>query len=130
MGREARFLEFDWLSICRPRRLTIGDLMFGMVLAALASALMAVILRSSLSDYQLNVFVGFAMIVLALRAAQRGLASIPRRGLRSGLNTLMTCLLAMSTYVGLFIGVVFFPEGTALLVATMLVLFIYLTTWD
>jgi hypothetical protein len=138
MGREARFQEFDWVSICRPRRLTIGDLMIGVVLAALGSALLAVTLQSSLSDDQRTGFGVFALFVLALTAAQRGLASIPGRRLRSGrlrsgLSTLVgivAYLLAMLTYVGLFIGALLFPEGAALLVVTMLVLFIYLTTWD
>ena len=129
---EARFQEFDWLSICRPRRLTIGDLMFGVVLAALGSALMAVILRSKLSDYQVTTFVVFGLIVFALTAAQYGLASIPGHRLRPWQSTLVgivCCFLAMLNYVGLFLCAVFFPEGAAFLAVTTLVLIIYLTTW-
>jgi hypothetical protein len=133
MGRDHLLEEFDWLSISRPRRLTIGDLMVGVVLAALGSSTLTVILQSPLSDDQRTAFGVLALIVFGLQAAQRGLASIPIRRLRSGTSTLLgiACYsLAMLTYIGLFILAAAFPEGAALVVVTMLVLFVYLTTWD
>src|SRR5437016_275087 len=105
MGRDQLLDEFDWLSISRPRRLTIGDLMVGVALAALGSCVLAVMLRSQWNDGQRAAFGILTLIVLGFQVAQWGLASIPVRRPRSGMNTLLgivSSCLAMVTYVGLF----------------------------
>ncbi len=42
--------EFGWLSISRPRRLTLGDLMVGVAVTALTCLTVTVTLRSSLDN--------------------------------------------------------------------------------
>jgi hypothetical protein len=129
MGRDQLLEEFPRPSISRPRRLTIGDLMVGVALAALGAFTMTVTLRSPLSDGERAAFGILEPILVLLQAAQWGLASIPSRRVRPGRNTLLgilSCLVALSTFVGLFILAAAFPEGAALVVIMMLGLVAYL----
>ena len=133
MGRDQLFEDFPWFVLSPPRRLTVGDLMAGVVLAALGSALWAVALHSQWRDDQRAAFGILTLIVLGLQGAQWGLAGIKSRRPRPALDTLLGFLsyvLAMVTYVCLFILAVGFPEAAGLVVITMLVLVIYRTTWD
>ena len=133
MGREDWLDQFQWLLISRPRRLTIGDLMIGVALAALGCFTLTVTLHSQLSGGERAAFGILALVLFAMQAAQWRLASIPTHRMRSGMNTLLgivSCLVALSTFVCLFILAAAFPEGAALVVVAMLVLVVYLTTWD
>jgi hypothetical protein len=133
MGREHLFDEFDWLSISRPRRLTIGDLMVGVALAAFGLFTLTTTIRSALNGGERVAFGILAMVLIGLEAAQWGIASIPCRRARPGLSTLLgilSFLVALATYIGLFVLAAAFPEGAAVVVIMMLVLVIYRTTWD
>jgi hypothetical protein len=133
MGRDQLLEDFPWFTISRTRRLTIVDLMIGVVVAALGSSVLAVMLRSSWSDEHRAVFAVLALIVFGSLAAQRGLAAIPIRGLESTRSVVLGIVsygLAMATYFCLFVMAAAFPEGAALVVITLLVLAVYLTTWD
>ena len=133
MGRDQLLDEFDWHSISRPRRLTIGDLMAGVVLAALGSALWAVSVHSEWRDDQRAAFGIVTLICLGVPMAQWGLASIKIRRGHPGWDALLGFLayfLAMVAYVCLFVLAIGFPEGGGLVALTMLVLAIYRTTWD
>ena len=133
MGRDQWLEDFPWFVLSPPRRVTIGDLMAGVVLAALGSALWAVALHSPWRDDQRAAFGILTLIVLGLQGAQWGLAGIKTRRPRPALETLLGFLsyfLAMVTYVCLFVLAAGFPEGAGLVVITMLVLVIYRTTWD
>ncbi len=50
MGHERPVDEFRWLLTARPRRLNMGDLMFGVALAALGCLALTSVLRSELDD--------------------------------------------------------------------------------
>jgi hypothetical protein len=133
MGHDPRLEPFPWHPVSRARRLTIGDLMVGVALAALGCGMVAVALRSSSSGGELAAFGVLTLFVFGLYAGQWALASIPARRLRPGIDTLRGVIcyaLAMATYVGLFILALAFPQGAALVVVTMLVLLVYQTTWD
>jgi hypothetical protein len=133
MRHEHGLEEFPWLRISRPRRLTIGDLMVGVALAALGACGLSMTLRSQWSGGEQSAFGILVLIVLGLQVVQWGLASIPIRRVRAGMNTflgIVSYFVAMVTYVCLFILAAAFPEGAVLVVVTMLVLVIYRTTWD
>ena len=133
MAHEQPLDEFRWLAISRRRRISIGDLMVGVAVAALACLTVTVTLRSSL-DHGGRVGFGLLVLVLfALQAAQWKLSGIPAGGLESGLSTLLgilSYLVGMTTFVGVFILACVFAEGAAYVVAAMLVLIVYMTTWD
>jgi hypothetical protein len=133
MGRDQLLEDFPWFSITPPRRLTIVDLMIGVVVAALGSSVLAVTFRASWNDDERAVFGMLALIVVGSLAAQRGLAAIPIREPRSGRSVFLGIVsygLAMVTYLCLFLLAAVSPEGAALVVITLLVLAVYLTTWD
>jgi hypothetical protein len=133
MGRDQLLDDFPWFVISRPRRLTLGDLMAGVVLAALGSALWAVSLQSQWSDDQRAAFGVVTLIILGLQAVQWALAGIKTRRPRPALDTLLgfiSYFLAMVIYLCLFVLAIGFPEGAGLVVLTMLVIVIYRATWD
>ncbi len=133
MAHEQPVDEFRWLSIGRRRRMSIGDLMVGVAVTALACLTVTVTLRSSLGNAEKA---GFGLLVLALFAlqtAQWKLSGIRAGGLESRLSTLLGILsymVGMTTFAGVFILACVFAEGAAYVVVTMLVLIVYLTTWD
>jgi peptidoglycan/LPS O-acetylase OafA/YrhL len=133
MGRDQLLEDFPWFVLSPPRRLTIGDLMAGVVLAALGCALWAVALHSQWSDDKRTAFGIVTLISLGVPLAQWGLAGIKSRRPRSGLDTslgFLSYFLAMVAYICLFVLAIGFPEGGGLVALTMLVLVIYRTTWD
>src|SRR5215472_14418543 len=79
MGRDQLLDDFPWFVVSRPRRLTVGDLMAGVVLAALGSALWAVSLKAELRDDQRAAFGTVTLICLGVPLAQWGLASVKTR---------------------------------------------------
>ena len=133
MGRDQLLDDFPWFVVSRPRRLTLGDLMAGVVLAALGSALWAVSLKAELSDDERAAFGTVTLICLGVPLAQWGLASVKTRRPKPGMDALRGFLcyfLAMVAYICLFVLAIGFPEGGGLVALTMLVLVIYRTTWD
>ena len=132
MGREQPLDEFRWLSLSRPRRMMIGDLMVGVALAALACVTLTETLRSSLSGGDRSAFGFLVLVLFALQAAQWKLGSIPGGGPESAKSTLLgitSYILGVMTFICLFVLAVVFAEGAALVVIAMLTLVIYLTTW-
>jgi len=77
MGRERPFDEFPWSSIRRRRRMTIGDLMIGVIVAALACLTLTAALRSSLGDADRAGLGALVLALVALQTAQWKLASVP-----------------------------------------------------
>jgi hypothetical protein len=133
MAHEQPVDEFRWLSIRRRRRMSIGDLMVGVAVVALACLTVTVTLRSSLGNGGRVAFGLLVLVLFALQAAQWKLSGIRAGGLESSLSTLLGILsymVGMTTFVGVFILACVFAEGAAYVVATMLVLIVYLTTWD
>ena len=133
MSREQPLDDFRWFSISRPRRMTIGDLMVGVVVSALACLTVTATLRSSLSDGDRAAFGVLVFVLVGLQTAQWKLGSIPAGGLESGMNILLgilSYLVGMMTFVCLFVLACVFAEGAAFVVITMLILIVYLTTWD
>jgi hypothetical protein len=133
MAHEQPVDEFRWLSIARRRRMTIGDLMVGVVVTALACLTVTVTLRSSLNHGERAAFGFLVLILFALQAAQWKLSGIRTGADDSWSNTLLgtlSYLVGMTTFVGVFILACVFAEGAAYVVVTMLVLIVYLTTWD
>jgi hypothetical protein len=130
MGREHLLDESNWLLLSRRRRLRIGDLM---VAVALTAAALSVGSLSNLTSDQRLAFGVLAVVFLGLQVAQWGIAGIPPGRLRPAINALfciisfLTALLMLACLIVLAIIV---PEGLALVVGTMIVLAIYLTTWD
>jgi hypothetical protein len=133
MGREQPLDEFRWLSISRPRRLMLGDLMVGVAVAALACFTLTATLRSELSDGDRAAFGMLVLVLFGLQAAQWKLGSIPTGGLESMKGTLLgiaSYLVGMMMFVCLFVLACVFAEGAAFVMIALLILVVYLTTWD
>jgi hypothetical protein len=130
MGRDHFLDGTHCLSRSRPRRLRIGDLMVAVAITALG--LTAVCLPELTGGERL--FLGaFALAFLGLQCAQWGVASIPVTGARPGMTILLgvlSSLMALSMFIFLIILGLVFPQGAALLSVMMLILVVYLTTWD
>ncbi len=96
MGREQPLEEFRWLSISRPRRMMIGDLMVGVAVAAFACLTLTVTLRSELSNSDRSAFgyPGARPLRLAGRAVEAGEASPPAAS-----NPLKNTLLGIASYL-------------------------------
>jgi hypothetical protein len=113
--------------------MTIGDLMLGVVVTALACLTVTATLRSSLSPGDRVAFGLLVIILLALQGAQWKLGGIrpgPHDSWRNALLGTLSYLVGMTTFIGVFILACVFAEGAAYVVVTMLVLIVYLTTWD
>jgi hypothetical protein len=133
MRREPPLEEFRWLSIARPRRMMIGDLMVGVAVAALACLTLTATLRSELNDGDRAAFGFLVLVLFGLQAVQWKLGSIPADGLESLKNTLLgvvSYLIGMAMFVCLFILACVFAEGAVFVMVTLLILVVYLTTWD
>ncbi|MGP0063921.1 MAG: hypothetical protein ACLQGP_10040 [Isosphaeraceae bacterium] len=133
MGREPPLDEFRWLSISRPRRMMIGDLMVLVAIAALACLTLTATLRSQLSNGDRAAFGMLVVVLFGLQAVQWKLGSIPAMGLESLKNTLLgiaSYLVGMTMFVCLFIMACVFAEGAAFVMVALLILVVYLTTWD
>ena len=125
--------DYRWLWTARPRRLNLGDLMFGVALAALGSAAMALVLRSGLGDGLRAAFGLVTVLLFAMQAAQWRLGGIPIQDPRSGRYLLLgiaSYLLAMAMFVALLALAAIFPDGAALVVLALVLVAIYLSTWE
>jgi peptidoglycan/LPS O-acetylase OafA/YrhL len=130
MGREHLLEESNWLLLSGRRRLRIGDLMVAVALTAVVLSVGS--LCNQTSDQRVCSGV-LAFVSLGLQVALWGIASIPPSQVRPGMNALFCILsflmallmLACLSTLGLIV-----PEGLALVVGAMIVLAIYLTTWD
>ena len=72
-------------------------------------------------------------VLFGLQAVQWKLGSIPGGGLESARNTLLgiaSYLVGMTMFVCLFILACVFAEGAVFVIVTLLILVVYLTTWD
>jgi hypothetical protein len=130
MGREHLLDESNWLLLSRRRRLRIGDLMVAVGIAAVALSV------GSLSNLTSGTRLGsgvLALVFLGLQVAHWAIVSISPGRVRPAINALLctlSFLIALLMFVCLIILGLIFPEGLALVVGTMIVLAIYLTTWD
>jgi len=130
MGRERLSEQSSWLLLPRRRRLTIGDLMVTVALAAMALSM------GSLLDPTGGRRLPFGLstlVFLGLQTAQwriAGISSGQRRSVSTALTCILSFLMALSMLVYLIVLGLLFPEGLPLVVGTMLVLAFYLTTWD
>jgi peptidoglycan/LPS O-acetylase OafA/YrhL len=125
--------DYRWLWTVRPRRLNLGDLMFGVALAALGCCALALVLRSELSDERRAGFGVLTLLLFAMQAAQWRLGGVPVRDPRSNRSValgIVSYLIAMVMFVVLVGLGALFPDGTALVVIAMIVTAIYLSTWE
>jgi hypothetical protein len=133
MGHERPVDDYRWLWTARPRRLTMGDLMFGIAMAAFGCLALTTTLRSELSDERRVAFGLVALLLFALQAAQWKLGSIPISDPRSGTSVLLgitSYFLAMVMFGCLIALAALFPEGAALVILALIVVVFYLSTWD
>jgi hypothetical protein len=128
MERELFFDGRPWPLRSRCRRLRVGDVMVAIVLTALGLA--------AVSPPEMTVgarlFLGaFALSCLGLLWAQWALASIPdTRPLITTLLGLLSSIIALSMFMCLIALWFVFPQAAALFSVMMLILVVYLTTWD
>jgi hypothetical protein len=120
----------DWLLPRRRRRLRIGDLMVAIALACLG---LGAVTRPDLSGGDRLLLGLVALAVLVLQLVQWGLASVRVHRLWSGADILLgilSSLLALFVFVGLILLGLVLPQGAALISVMMLIMVVYLTTWD
>jgi hypothetical protein len=133
MGHEHPVDDYRWLWTARPRRLNLGDLMFGVAMAALGSFALALVLRAELSDGLRAAFGFVTLLLFAMQAAQWRLGGIPvsdPRSVRHLLLGIASYVLAMAMFVALLALAALFPDGAALVVLALVVTAIYLSTWE
>jgi hypothetical protein len=133
MADEPPVDDYRWLWTARPRRLNLGDLMFGIALAAMGCGALALVLRSELGDAQRAGFGVLAVLLFAMQAAQWRLGGVPLRDPRSGGAVALgvaSYLIAMAMFAGLLGLAALFPDGAALVVLMLIVAAIYLSTWE
>jgi hypothetical protein len=133
MGHEHPVDDYRWLWTARPRRLNLGDLMFGVALAALGCCALALVFRSGLSDGLRAAFGAVTLLLFAMQAAQWRLGGIPASDPRSGRHLLLglaSYVLAMAMFVSLLVLAALFPDGAALVILALIVTAIYLSTWE
>jgi hypothetical protein len=133
MGREHPVDESRWLLTARPRRLTLGDLIFGVGLAALGSLALTLVLRSELDEGRRVAFGVVSLLLFAMQAAQWRLGGVPvadphSRG--SFLLGIASYFLAMLMFGCLLALAALFPDGAAIDIIALIVIAIYLSTWD
>ena len=133
MEQEPPVDDYRWLWTARPRRLNLGDLMFGVALAALGCGALALVLRSELSDQRRAGFGALALLLFAMQAAQWRLGGVPLRDPHSGGSAALgfaSYFIAMTMFAGLLGLAALFPDGAALVVLMLILAAIYLSTWD
>ena len=114
MGHEQPVDDYRWLWTARPRRLNLGDLMFGVVLAALGCLALSLVLRSELGDRGGAHFGLVALLLFAMQAAQWRLGEHPLRDPHSTSSVLLgvaSYVLAMLMFVCLLALAALFPDG-------------------
>jgi hypothetical protein len=133
MGHEHPVDEFRWLLTARPRRLNMGDLMFGVALAALGCLALKLVLRSELDDGGRAAFGIVTLLLFAMQAAQWRLGGIPVNDPHSRGSVLLgiaSYVLAMIMFGCLMALAALFAHGAAVDVVAFIVIAIYLSTWD
>ena len=78
-----------------------------------------------------HIYLRFFFLVLLV--VQRGIAGVSVRKFHPAIHTvlgILSCVVACSMFVSLVILGLIIPQGAALLSVAMLVLVVYLTTWD
>src|SRR5262249_5187829 len=128
MPIESSFDGSPWPLNSRPRRLRIGDMMAGLVMAALV---LAAVSPPELAGGTRWLLGAFALSCLGLLWTQWKLASVPvvRPALTASIGALAS-IIALATFVSLVALWFIFPSAAALLSVMMLILVVYLTTWD
>jgi hypothetical protein len=133
MGHERPFDDYRWLWTVRPRRLGPGDLMFGVAIAALGCCAMAMVVRSELGVGPRAAFSLVALLLFAMQAAQWRLGGLPAGDSRSGRELALgiaSYALAMAMFVLLLAMAALFPDGAAVVVLALVVMALYLSTWE
>ena len=133
MAHERLVDEYRWLWTVRPRRLNLGDLMFGVALAALCCLALTLILRSELDDSRRAGFGLVTLLLFTMQAAQWRLGSVPITDPRSGSSVVLgvaSYVLAMVMFGCLIALSAWFPDGAALVVLALVVTAFYLSTWE
>ncbi len=130
MSREPGPGESKWELVPRRRKFTTGDLMVVVALAAIAFSATNVLNLSSVE----RLFFGILTLVsLMIQALQWRFASMSSGRARPASNVIyahLSALAAVPVLAYLMILLVMLPESIPLVVGTMLLLTIYLTTWD
>jgi hypothetical protein len=113
----------------RRRRLRLGDLMVAVALVALAVSTVTVVELTS----DKWIMATFTFAFLGLLIGLRGIAGISGRRFRPAIDAfvgVLSCVMACSMFVSLVILALIIPQGAALLSVAMLLLVVYMTTWD
>jgi hypothetical protein len=130
MGRDHLLDESKWLLLSRRRRFRIGDLMVAVALTGVVLSVGSIC--DPTGDRRLGPGV-LALVSLGLQVALWRIASIPPHRDRPALNALfctLSFLTALLMIACLIVLALIFPEGLTLVVGAIIVLAIYLTTWD
>jgi hypothetical protein len=133
MGHERPVDESPWLLTARPRRLNLGDLIFGVALAALGCLALTLIVRSELDDGRRTAFGFVTLLLFAMQAAQWRLGSIPVNDPHSRGAVLLgmaSYVLAMGMFGCLVALAALFPDGAGVDIIALIAVAIYLSTWD
>jgi hypothetical protein len=118
-----------WILSARRRRLTIGDLMVAVALTAIGISTVTVVERTG-DKWLMGTF---TIAFLGLLVGQRGIAGIACRRFRPAIDAflgVLSCVMACSMFVSLAVLGLIVPQGAALLSVAMLLLVVYMTTWD
>jgi hypothetical protein len=117
-----------WPLHSRGRRLRIGDLMAAVVIVALGLAAVSLPEVTGGARWLLG---AFALFCLGMLWAQWWLASIPTaRPAITALLGALASIIALSMFASLVVLWFAFPQAAALLSVMMLILVVYLPTWD
>ncbi len=133
MGHERPVDDYRWLWTARPRRLNLGDLMFGVALAALGCLILTLVFRSELGDGPRGLRPRRpAPLRDAGRAVEARRHPLARPALDGQRPPGRRLLCPRDAHVRLPPRALaaLFPDGAALVVITLVVAAIYLSTWD
>jgi hypothetical protein len=128
VGNPYSFDGTPWPLQARSRRLRIGDMMAGVVMAALG---LTAVSPSELSGGARWLLGAFALASLGLLWAQWGLASVTAtRPAITALLGALASIIALLTLAAVIALWFVFPQAAAVLSVMMLLFVIYMTTWD
>ena len=122
-----------WLLTARPRRLNLGDLLFFVVLAALGCFVLVLTARAEMGDGRRVAFGLGALLLFAMQGAQwklGGLRASDPRSRRELMLGIASYVLAMAMFLLLLAIAAMFPDGAALVVLALVVVALYLSTWE
>lgn len=128
MPPESSFDGTPWPLQSRSRRLRIGDVMAGVVMAALG---LAAVSPRELSGGARVLLGAFVLLSLGMLWAQWGLASVTAaRPAVTALLGALASIIALLTFASVLALWFAFPQAAALLSVMLLLFVIYMTTWD